>query len=304
MNYQQRKERTVNAITANTERTSDTSHEPIIHGPTSVAAAAPDGRRPARTERNERTNAKNSRRLEEALWVPNQSTPFRREVLLLKTTPAQYVYHLALVMAQKSLYFFYYTLPDNHEAVQAAETVVTSKIETVDAALTDELARMQAMVDGHLPDPCDGYTQPMRVEIAMYTPEAARFGTIVRNFDALVLVIDTLWFAGEVKRVHRGQLIMKYRKMIVSLARELFILSRRARNTITRQRLARDHDRQAQADAKEARLGAAVTPVEAATERSSEEAPTLASQAAPAKAKATSKVKAAKSDFVETATVD
>lgn len=288
----------MNAVAANNEAGLKSAHGSTVRSAPSTRPAA-EGTRSGRSDSNDRTSAKRTRRLEEALWVPNQSTPFRRETLRLKTTPSQYVYHLALVMAQKSLYFFYYTLPDNHEAVQAAETVVTSKIDAVDLALNDELARMRAMVDGNLADPCDGYTQPIDVEVAMYTPEAARFGNIVRNFDALILLIDTLWFAGQVKRVHRGQLIMKYRKMIVSLARELFALSRRARNTVNRQRQARDHDRQAQADAREARIGSEspAAAVESVSELSDGEAP------APARAKAVSKPKAVKPAAEEAAAV-
>lgn len=287
----------MNAVAANNDVDLKPAHGSTVRSASGVRPAAAEGTRSGRSETNDRTSAKQNRRLEEALWVPNQSTPFRRETLRLKTTPSQYVYHLALVMAQKSLYFFYYTLPDNHEAVQAAETVVTSKIDAVDAALNDELARMRAMVDGNLADPCDGYTQPIDVEVAMYTPEAARFGTIVRNFDALILLIDTLWFAGQVKRVHRGQLIMKYRKMIVSLARELFALSRRARNTVNRQRQERDHDRQVLADAREARIGSESPAAEPAPGLTDGEAP------APARAKVVSKPKAVKPATEETAAV-
>jgi len=242
-----------------------------------------------RTDRDQRQSAKRTRRLEMATWVPKQSTPYRLEKLVLKSSAAQYVYHLGLVMAQKSLYFFYFTLPDNNEAVKAADAIVTKKVDAVFTAIDDEVKRLTAVIDSQLPDRHTGYSDTLTFEVAMYCPEAAKIGDIVRKYDTLVDLLDTLWFAGFVKREERGALIQKYRAMIIGLARQLYLLSRQARSSVTRQRAQRDKERQEvadrraaaaesrSADAAEAPPPAAPAAVAAtATDASVEEAPAKA----------------------------
>lgn len=201
-----------------------------------------------RTDRDQRQSAKRTRRLEMATWVPKQSTPFCLERLVLKSSAAQYVYHLGLVMAQKSLYFFYFTLPDNNDAVKAADAVVTKKIDAVDKAISDEIARLTALIEANLPNRHSGYSDALTVEVSMYCPEAAKIGDIVRKFDSLVELVDTLWFASFMKREERGAVIQKYRQSIIALARQLYLLSRSARTAVNRQRSDREKEKQQVAD--------------------------------------------------------
>ncbi len=231
---------------------------------------------------SDRMSAKQKRRLEMASWRPHQSTPFKMETFHFKTQQAQYVYHLGLVMAQKSLYFFYFTLPDTNEAVQAAERVVKDKVDKVETALNEEVARLTQIKEGELADAPTGYTKPLKLEVAMYCPEASRFGAIVRNYDKLVLLADSLWFAGFLSRMDRGQIIFNYRKMIIGLSRQLFNLSRQAKSAVVREKNKRKQkDAEKAARKEEARQAKDTDSVTVPEKAEDADKPTVASKAVP-----------------------
>ncbi|KZC32573.1 hypothetical protein RhoFW510R10_11695 [Rhodanobacter sp. FW510-R10] len=182
--------------------------------------------------------------------------------LNLKTDKAAYVYHMALVKAQQSLYFFYHTLPDNVDVVAAAEKDIESRFELIEKQMGDELARIRALADSVAATPPTAYTKVESFEVAMYTPEARRFASMVETFDTLVQTLDVLWFAAAINRRTKSQLVQQYRNLLVAFAREIYVKSRRAKNAVRENRMLRDAERIERAKAKIE----GVKPVEADTE--------------------------------------
>lgn len=227
-------------------------------------AAAPADTAPARPtpDRAAAAAAKRRRREEEATWRPDHSTPFWMYKLNLQTDKAAYVYHMALVKAQQSLYFFYHTLPDNVDVVAAAEKDIESRFELIEKQMGDELARIRALADSVAATPPTAYTKVESFEVAMYTPEARRFASMVETFDTLVQTLDVLWFAAAINRRTKSQLVQQYRNLLVAFAREIYVKSRRAKNAVRENRMLRDADRIERAKAKID----GVKPVEANTE--------------------------------------
>ncbi|WNL48325.1 hypothetical protein RKE25_22600 (plasmid) [Dyella sp. BiH032] len=194
---------------------------------------------------------KKKRREEEAKWRPDHSTPYWIHQLALKTDKASYVYHMALVRAQQSLYFFYHTLPDDVDAVSAAEAEINKRFEAIEKQLGDEIARCKAIIDGIGADLPTGYSgDPEIHEVAMYTPEAKRFATLVENYDQLNQQMDVLWYAGHVNRKVRAQKMQEYRNLLVSFSRWIYVESRRAKNAVREHRMMRDASRIAREKAK------------------------------------------------------
>lgn len=201
---------------------------------------------PARpnVDRQAATAAKKRRREEAAKWRPDHSTPYWTHKLELKTEQASYVYHMALVMAQQSLYFFYHTLPDNIDAMAAAETAISTRFETVEKQLKDEIGRLKIIVDSIGADQPAGYSGDIDVhEVAMYTPEAKRFATLVESYDEMVQLLDVLWFAAHFNRKVRAQKVQEYRNLLVSFSRWIYVESRRAKNAVREHRMLRDATR-------------------------------------------------------------
>ncbi len=211
------------------------------------ADAAPS--RPA-PDRAAAAAAKRRRREEEATWRPDHSTPFWMYQLNLQTDKAAYVYHMALVKAQQSLYFFYHTLPDNADVVAAAEKDINTRFELIEKQMSDELARIQALADSVAATPPTAYTKVESFEVAMYTPEARRFATMVETYDKLVQTLDVLWFAAAINRRTKSQLVQQYRNLLVAFARDIYIKSRRAKNAVRANRMLRDAERIERAKAK------------------------------------------------------
>ncbi|MEY2161576.1 MULTISPECIES: hypothetical protein [unclassified Rhodanobacter] len=227
-------------------------------------AAVPADTAPARPthDRAAAAAAKRRRREDEATWRPDHSTPFWMYKLNLKTDKAAYVYHMALVKAQQSLYFFYHTLPDNVDVVAAAEKDIESRFELIEKQMGDELARIRALADSVAATPPTAYTKVESFEVAMYTPEARRFASMVETFDTLVQTLDVLWFAAAINRRTKSQLVQQYRNLLVAFAREIYVKSRRAKNAVRENRMLRDAERIERAKAKIE----GVKPVEADTE--------------------------------------
>ncbi|UJJ56763.1 hypothetical protein [Rhodanobacter thiooxydans] len=214
-----------------------------------TTAADPAPPRPT-PDRAASAAAKRRRREEEASWHPDHSTPFWMYRLDLKTDKAAYVYHMALVKAQQSLYFFYHTLPDNLEVVAAAEKDINSRFELIEKQMGDELLRLKTLQDSVAATPPTAYSKVESFEVAMYTPEARRFASMVETYDQLVQTLDVLWFAAAINRRTRSQLIQQYRNLLVAFAREIYVKSRRAKNAVRANRMLRDNDRIERAKAK------------------------------------------------------
>ncbi|UJJ60425.1 hypothetical protein [Rhodanobacter denitrificans] len=215
-------------------------------------APAPAETAPARPtlDRAAAAAAKRRRREEEATWRPDHSTPFWMYQLNLQTDKAAYVYHMALVKAQQSLYFFYHTLPDNVDVVAAAEKDINSRFELIEKQMGDELARIKALADSVAATPPTAYTKVETFQVAMYTPEARRFASMVETFDQLVQTLDVLWFAAAINRRTKSQLVQQYRNLLVAFAREIYVKSRRAKNAVRANRMLRDAERIERAKAK------------------------------------------------------
>lgn len=217
-----------------------------------IQAATPAETAPARPtpDRAAAAAAKRRRREEEAAWRPDHSTPFWMYQLDLKTDKAAYVYHMALVKAQQSLYFFYHTLPDNVDVVAAAEKDINSRFELIETQMRDELARIKAVADSVAATPPTAYTKVESFAVAMYTPEARRFASMVETYDELVQTLDVLWFAAAINRRTKSQLVQQYRNLLVAFARDIYVKSRRAKNAVRANRMLRDAERIERAKAK------------------------------------------------------
>ena len=78
------------------------------------------------------------------------------------------------------------------------------------------------------------YTHPGQVLIRIVSPQAAQFAALLRNMDALLVSLDTLWLCGVMGNKQRGNGVYQWQQRLLRLGREIVDIERRARISAAR----------------------------------------------------------------------
>jgi len=195
-------------------------HRPV-HNPPPTAAPRSPSKPPASPAKQNSALARMKRKDDARLWVPRGSTAYKTIELSLSSENAQKLFHLAFVNAQRSLHLFFDNLPENDQAMIAAEKVINTKFEDVEKRFKLHLDTLKATASAVVADPMSGYSSPIKLEIRMYTPEAGRFASLLLCFDEIERWIEVVHFAGKMSRHHRKNLRNEIYNALVKFARQI-----------------------------------------------------------------------------------
>jgi len=215
-------------------------------GSDASGAPSPAGRAPSpeNNANTARSAARQKRRDDARNWVPRGSVAFKNMDLKLHSEQAQRVFHLAFVHAQMSLHQFFESLAATDEAMRAGEKVIMERFEKIESQFKEVLEQLKATAAAVVADPMDGYTNPVTLQVRMYTPEAARFASLLLMFDEIERWVEVCLFAGRMSRPHHHNVRESTRNALIRFSRQIhlkFLEARRAKFDLQKQR---DRDRQ------------------------------------------------------------
>lgn len=212
-----------------------------------------DAPQSAEDKRAAQRAARDLKREESARWRPHHSTPYRDVEIVMHSDYTQKVFHIGLVIAQKSLYQFYHTLPSHNDALAAAEATIEQKFDAIEQRMSNELDKIKGIAKEVGAEPVDGYSGTKTVVVSMYTHEALRFAGLLQMYDELIQWCDALMFSGQMKRSYRSNILQESCNMLVRFARQIHVLYMQSRNAVRREKQGREKARRAKETAQDNR---------------------------------------------------
>jgi len=189
-----------------------------------------------------RARFKQERRENLANWSPSESEAFRLVEIKLNSKAATRVFHLGLVHAQVSLFKFYEALPDQLEAVRTAEATINKKFDVLEKKLEAQLKQVKAVASAVMADNMD-FTKAQSFSVRMFTPEAMRFGAMLKTYDEICETCTALFWAGKMTRTHKKNIVTEFRNELLRFARDVHVLFLQAKRSVVTLRNQRERAR-------------------------------------------------------------
>ena len=164
------------------------------------------------------------------------SRPVFDQQVILKSEQAQRVYEREFRRVVESLYAIDVILRiigDSQEA-DTVESMVSEMIAECANEIKNEQARFDKLKEDNGITAIPRYTHPGQVQIRIVSPQAAQFAALLRNMDALMISLDTLWLCGVMGNKQRGNGVYQWQQRLLRLGRRIVDIERRARVSAAR----------------------------------------------------------------------
>ena len=156
--------------------------------------------------------------------------------MVLQSEQAQRVYEREFRRVVEALYAIDVILRiigDSQEA-DSVENMVSEMIAECAEEIKSEQARFDKLREDNGITATPRYTHPGQVLIRIVSPQAAQFAALLRNMDALLVSLDTLWLCGVMGNKQRGNGVYQWQQRLLRLGREIVDIERRARISAAR----------------------------------------------------------------------
>ena len=156
--------------------------------------------------------------------------------MVLQSEQAQRVYEREFRRVVEALYAIDVILRiigDSQEA-DSVENMVSEMIAECAEEIKSEQARFDKLREDNGITATPRYTHPGQVLIRIVSPQAAQFAALLRNMDALLVSLDTLWLCGAMGNKQRGNGVYQWQQRLLRLGREIVDIERRARISAAR----------------------------------------------------------------------
>ena len=159
------------------------------------------------------------------------SRPVFDQQVILQSEQAQRVYEREFRRVVEALYAIDVILRiigDSQEA-DTVESMVTEMIAECANEIKNEQARFDKLKEDNGITAIPRYTHPGQVQIRIVSPQAAQFAALLRNMDALMISLDTLWLCGVMGNKQRGNGVYQWQQRLLRLGRRIVDIEKRAR---------------------------------------------------------------------------
>ncbi|MCX7110035.1 MAG: hypothetical protein NTX45_07885 [Proteobacteria bacterium] len=159
------------------------------------------------------------------------SRPVFDQQVILQSEQAQRVYEREFRRVVEALYAIDVILRiigDSQEA-DSVEGMVSEMIGECANEIKNEQARFDKLKEDNGITVTPRYTHPGQVQIRIVSPQAAQFAALLRNMDALMISLDTLWLCGVMGNKQRGNGVYQWQQRLLRLGRRIVDIERRAR---------------------------------------------------------------------------
>lgn len=165
------------------------------------------------------------------------SVPAFEQSLKLNTLQAQKVMHRVFSRAAGSLYRIDVILRiiGSEENAEQVEDVISDMLKEVDQELSTADAETFALLEENGIDGQPVYNSPVEQTVRITSPQVARFVSLVRKLDKLIMNIDTLWLAGQMVNKEHNDSAYRWQQKVMGLGSRIIGLERRARLAAQRQ---------------------------------------------------------------------
>ena len=165
------------------------------------------------------------------------SRPVFDQTVTLQSEQAQRVYEREFRRVVEALYAIDVILRiigDSQEA-DSVESMVSEMIGECANEIKNEQARFEKLKKDNGITVTPRYTHPGQVQIRIVSPQAAQFAALLRNMDALMISLDTLWLCGVMGNKQRGNGVYQWQQRLLRLGRKIVDIERRARASARKQ---------------------------------------------------------------------
>lgn len=158
------------------------------------------------------------------------SRPFITQKALLNSLHAQQIFERGYDMCANGLFSLTVVLRfiGTEDQAQAVETMVDELLDKTLEELRLESMRLQELSEANGCETTIGYTNARTIEIQITSPRSIRFLAIIREFDALIAKMDTLWLACVIDDTNYALGAYQWKRKILRLAGQIRILATRA----------------------------------------------------------------------------
>ncbi len=159
------------------------------------------------------------------------SIPAFEQKLKLNTLQAQKVMRRVFSRAAGSLYrtdVILRIIGGDKEAEQV-ELVINTMIKEVEDGLQATHKEMAELLEENGVDQLPVYDSPTEESIRITSPHVARFVSLVRKLDALIVQIDAMWLSGLMTNKDRNDAVYRWQQKVIGLGSRIIGLERRAR---------------------------------------------------------------------------
>lgn len=159
------------------------------------------------------------------------SIPAFEQTLKLNTLQAQKVMRRVFSRAAGSLYrtdVILRIISGDKEAEQV-EMVINSMIKEVEDGLQETHKEMAELLEENGVDELPVYDSPTEEKVRITSPHVARFVSLVRKLDALIVHIDAMWLSGLMTNKDRNDAVYRWQQKVIGLGSRIIGLERRAR---------------------------------------------------------------------------
>jgi hypothetical protein len=177
---------------------------------------------------------------EERLWQKPKpdltAAPKFDQQAILQSEQAQRVYEREFRRVVEALYaidVIVRIIGDSQEA-DTVESMVSEMIGECANEIKNEQARFDKLKEDNGITAIPRYTHPGQVQIRIVSPQAAQFAALLRNMDALMISLDTLWLCGVMGNKQRGNGVYQWQQRLLRLGRKIVDIERRARVSAAR----------------------------------------------------------------------
>jgi|GEM_PF-2935666 len=158
------------------------------------------------------------------------SNPVLEQPLVLKTEYAQRVFHRGFSRTARSLHAIDVILRiiGEDEQVDEVEDSIDKWISDWVTDIVGEQARLQEIATANGVEQNTAYTNPLKTQVEVSSPQVSRLVEVMHLYDALVADIDRLWIHRLVDNKHRRQLIFEWQRRTLRLGNRIVDLEQRA----------------------------------------------------------------------------
>ena len=159
------------------------------------------------------------------------SRPVFDQQVILQSEQAQQVYEREFRRVVEALYAIDVILRiigDSKEA-DSVECMVSEMIGECTEEIKSEQPRFDKLREDNGITVTPRYTHPGQVQIRIVSPQATQFAALLRNMDALMISLDTLWLCGVMGNKQRGNGVYQWQQRLLRLGRRIVEIEKRAR---------------------------------------------------------------------------
>ena len=122
----------------------------------------------------------------------------------------------------------------NSQEADTVEGMVSEMIGECANDIKSEQARFDKLREDNGITATPRYTHPGQVQIRIVSPQAAQFAALLRNMDALLVSLDTLWLCGVMGNKQRGNGVYQWQQRLLRLGRKIVDIEKWARVSAAR----------------------------------------------------------------------